>query len=360
MTFLDTSEREFESKRRALEEDAKERRRVVARAAELKLAAEQEVARREITKFWRNVVIAVALTALAALGFAFWRVSVDRDSALHARDEAETARRRAEAALKEAAEANVAVTRTIDTQKAIFSAASPELQRQIEDLQAKVGAKPLVYVQYASSRQAEFAAQLQSKLNAADYSAPGTEQVTAAPARNEVRYFRKEDESAARELAARLRDWGVTDVNVKLVQGYEARTQVRQFEVWLATDEIDRLFQSLTAASQADRQDAGQTLQTRYAASPAAIAAALKLLSPESVLKLSVDGRINILYYLTRTDPDAWNAALVQQARDGLHWLADQEKTGLQIGSQTRAEIQRLKSLLERVPGSGQPTKKAS
>ena len=122
--------------------------------------------------------------------------------------------------------------------------------------------------------------------------------------------------------------WGVSDVRVKFVHGYASQTQIRQFEIWLArpNDDLDRLFQSLISATKDERVAAAQTLQTKYASSPAAIALALGLLAPDRIDALSADGRMNLLYFLTRTAPAAWSPSLELLARERLAWAAAQEK----------------------------------
>jgi hypothetical protein len=185
------------------------------------------------------------------------------------------------------------------------------------------------------------------------------EKVSTVPTATELRYFRKEDESAANELADLLRQWGLLgSVKVKLMPGYESRTQLRQFEIWLARPDngnIARLFQSLNAEAKDERLAAGQTLQSKYTSSPVAITEALAMFGPDRINDLSAAGRINVLYFLSRTSPRAWTPELERLGREV---VARIEKAGSKLGDQTRAELKRFVTFLDTI-GAGETTPQA-
>jgi hypothetical protein len=166
------------------------------------------------------------------------------------------------------------------------------------------------------------------------------------PSRSELRYFRDDDAAAADDLAKLLRLWNWGSLRLQLVKGYESHSRLRQFEIWLArpdAGEIRRLFQQLNADTADERKAAGQKLQDDYTASTLAVAEGLKRLSVEQLSALSASGRINVLYFLTRTAPLAWDAALEAAGRETIARL------GRDAGQQTDAELQRLARLLDGV-----------
>ena len=187
---------------------------------------------------------------------------------------------------------------------------------------------------------------LRASLAQTAYSAPGIEQVRVVPSRSELRYFRQADAAAAGDLSKLFERWNWSSLQLRLVQGYESRSGLRQFEIWLARPdaaEIARLLQQLNAASADDRKAAGQRLQDDYTASTLAVTEALKQLAAERLSALSPSGRINMLYFLTRTAPLACDAGLETIGRETVARLRRD------AGQQTAAELQRLARLLDAV-----------
>lgn len=140
--------------------------------------------------------------------------------------------------------------------------------------------------------------------------------------------------------------------------GYESRAKLRQFEIWLARPDngnIAALFQSLNAEAKDERLAAGRTLQSKYTSSPAAITEALAVFDPDRINNLSADGRINVLYFLSRTSPRAWTPELERLGREVLARIEEREKAGVTLGEQTRAELKRFVAVLEAV-GAGETT----
>jgi hypothetical protein len=155
----------------------------------------------------------------------------------------------------------------------------PAVRERVE--QALVN-KSLVSLHFADASQQATMERLKASLAKTVYSAPGIEQVRVVPSRSELRYFRAADAAAAGDLSKLLDRWNWGSRQLRLVEGYESKSQLRQFEIWLArpdTAEIGRLFQQLNAASADDRKFAGQRLQDAYTASTLAVTEALKQLA---------------------------------------------------------------------------------
>lgn len=217
----------------------------------------------------------------------------------------------------------------------------------------------LVYVQYADPTQREQVGELRGRLQQANYVVPAAEQVRSAPARNEVRYFRQDDADAARRLANIVDGWNMGGFELRLVKGYEDRVRTRQLEVWLARPDdsaLRALVQRMNASTPEERKPAVAQLTKSYAASPAAIGEVLALFDRDSINALTAEGRINALYFLTRTAPSAWTAELERRGREVVALLQSRERAGLaRMGNETRAELQRLETLLGSVRAGQAP-----
>lgn len=341
------------------------REREQARRAEAERLAEearrrQQEARHRLNLRWLSLVLVLLLTGLPALYLMYREAKSQAAEALVERDNARAEAARAKAAYAAFVAERVKVEEARATQRRLedveqrqaqviaeVAQTAPELRTKIEQA---IDSKPLVYLQYADDRQKEMAEALRKRLGEAGYAAPGTEKVRAVPATTELRYFRQTDQPAAQELADKLLQWKVGSVMVKFVPGYASRSQLRQFELWYArpdSGDVGRLVQSLDAEVKEERLAAGQALQSGYRASPEAIAAALAMLSPERINSLSVNGRINVLYFLSRTSPGAWSPELARRGRLFATQALAQEKTGVKLGEQTRAELSRFLAVLD-------------
>ena len=322
----------------------------LALAAEVKAEAErrQEQARlhaqQRRTRLMLGVVLPVVALLSAALAASIW---LYRD--------ADRQRQRAEAAMGQAQQADMerrraeAVQHVQERAYAEATRDAPELWKRV---QQAVQSQSLVYLQYADPAQRAAVERLRTQLAQAGYAAPGSERVGAVPAQSELRYFRQDDAPQAEKLARQLQDWGWGVLKPRLVAGYDAQS-LRQLEIWLArTDaaEAARLVQQLNAPTPEERKAAGQVLQNRYTASSAAIAQALALFEPGRIDTLSAEGRINALYFLSRTAPLAWDAALEARGREVLARV----RARANAGPATTAELNRLERLLDAVR-AGQP-----
>ena len=350
LDFLQRSQSAFEQETRVEAERREEQARI------------QQQQRR-----WRYVLfvmlpVILVLAGVSMTAIIFWNDAVlAKEEAVLAKDEADSAKLKAldaeKIALKALEEVKEEQAKALNASRAkqlqadVYAdavRATPALGNAIAKAQQAVQSKALVYLQYADPGQKVMMARLAGQLDRAGYVAPGSELVRVAPARPDLRYFRKGDADDAMALAEMLKRWNFGPLRPVLVEGYGAQTKQRQFEIWLARPdaaEIDRLLQQINAPGADERKAAGQQLQDRYIASPTAIAAALALLRPERVGALSVNGRINVLYFLTRTAPLAWDPAWADSARE----IAERVLAQGNAGDQTKAELERLIRLLDAV-----------
>ena len=297
---------------------------------------------------WIAISLIGGLAAVAAVLLLFYLEADKAQSVAKAalgqvkesRKDADKARAQLESALN--------VLRGQSDWKAVYQEAvrtAPEVRRTVEQA---VQSRSLTYLQYSDPGQKALVERLRLHLETAGYAAPGSEQVAAAPSRSELRYFREADAGDAAALAELLARWNWGAIKPGFVKGYEARTRPRQIEIWLARPdaaEIGRLLQQINAATPEQRKAAGQQLQDRYTASPLAIAETLALLGPKNFDSLSASGRINALYFLTRTAPLAWDPALVADGREVVEII----RSRADVGAQTGGELDRLARLLELV-----------
>jgi hypothetical protein len=99
----------------------------------------------------------------------------------------------------------------------------------------------------------------------------------------------------------------------------------------------------LNDASESVRKGAGGRLARDHLANPLAIGLVLGLLSEESLPKLSASGRINALYFLSRSESSAWSAEHKMLARQAIQRIRTRAAGGsAAIGSQTAEELARL------------------
>lgn len=335
LEFLDHSQRAFDEETQAEAAQREHRARMMKR---------------------RSWILGALLLAAALSLVGYWW-SQARSATSRAYDEAvkaataEKEARNAESATRSALTMANSAQRQLDVVYRAAESNTPDLRavvQQAQQVEQAMQSKSLVYLQYADASQKEIMARLAAQLGKAGYSTPGSELVRVAPARSDLRYFRKDDADDAATLAELLKRWNFGSLRPVLVKGYGAQLKQRQFEIWLARPdpaEIERLLGQLDASGSDERKAAGQQLQDFYTASPQAIAAALALLRPERIDALSVNGRINLLYFLTRTAPLAWDPAWAAGAREAVERMLARSN----VGEQTRAELKRALRLLDAV-----------
>ncbi|HJQ71351.1 MAG TPA: ATP-binding protein [Blastocatellia bacterium] len=94
--------------------------------------------------------------------------------------------------------------------------------------------KPRIYIRFNDDSQKDKAYSAAAKLRAADYLVPKLQRVKSGPHRNELRYYREDEEALARQIKDVLESSGVEEVGIEHVQGYENSTMIRpkHFELW--------------------------------------------------------------------------------------------------------------------------------
>ncbi len=365
-----------EQARALAEREAEAERQRAAMQAEAE--ARQSELRKLLNKRWRLWVLPLGLVAAVALVWQYQRVRTEAALAL---EQAANARQQMELALQQArnnaelaqaakaaqlqAEQSNAAYRRLEAQQ---QAAAPQLPytdpkpttRPVPAPPPAQAGAALVYLQFADAAQRPEVERLRGQLVQAGYKAPGAEQVGQVPSQTELRYFRQGDAKDAQALVADLQRWGLSGVQPRYAPGYAASAQRQQFELWLArpaaSAELARLVQDLDSPDKARRLAAGQALQTRWLASAEAIAAVLAMFDDDRIASLSETGRLNALYYLTRTVLTAWTPALAQTARVAVARIAAREKAGVAVGAQTRAELDRLNAVLDAAQAAGKTT----
>jgi hypothetical protein len=349
LAFVQESQKAFE---------AEERAEAARQAKETRDLAERRRVR--LLLLVAFPVIGVLLMLISAMVYYYRHATVESARANDAATQAEQARAKAEEALAAERRAIGAQQAQAQAYALATSKAPVMLKSRIE---RAIREKTLVYLQFADPEQRSLAERLRKALEQERYSTPGVEQVGSVPARTELRYFREDaDADAVTELAALLRRWNFGTLTPRLIKGYEKQAQLRQFEIWLARpdpEEVRRLVQQLDSTDKATRLAAGQALQDRYTASPLAITEALAALGADRIGKLSETGRLNILFFLSRTAPLAWTPPLEATAREMLAAVHARANAGAKIGEQTRAELHRLDGLLDAVE-QGKPAAPAS
>ncbi len=348
MAFLDTSRVAFETNQVAEQarRDAEAAAKAERERADLQAQAEADkrVTLKHVNRKWMRWMVPLGLMAivwLVGLVFAIRaETAVAEAKAVQAAAQMELAIEQARLADSARKQLEAEQTPVVQTRKGAPTAAATD--------------KATMYLQFADPGQRALVERLRVHLAQSGYKVPPGEQVAAVPSRNELRYFRPDSADAARSLVAELHGWEVADVQTRYVAGYPEVAQRQQFELWLArpTTELRGLVQDLDSPDKNRRLAAGQELQNRWQASPDAISKVLGLLEPGQIEQLSDNGRINALYYMTRTALTAWTPALAQRGRSALARINEREKTGKAVGAQTRAEMVRLAALLDGVEAS--------
>lgn len=329
LTFLDESKRAFDEETRVEAEHRAEAARMQLVKRRIRLGA-----------LWGVILLVVAAVVYSLYQDAEKAAANAEKAAANAEEAAAKAEKAAAKAELERKEGDARVAK----QEAAIAQLTPELRSKIEE---SVKDRSLVYLQYAEPDQKALAERLSRQMTKAGFAAPGAEQVKAVPARTDLRYFREEDSNVAGELASLLASWNWGSLKPRLVKGFEGKAKPRQLEIWLArpdTAEIERLVTTLNSTDKDERLRAGQALQDRYTASPHAISVTLDLFRQDRINALSNEGRVNALYFLTRTAPLAWDATLEETAREVLARFQLSYKSG-----DTTDELKRLASLLDAV-----------
>jgi hypothetical protein len=342
MALIDTSLATFE----------RERDEAAQRSAEQ--AALQSQIRRTRRLRLAALVATVAVSVVAIVfAFLFQRALEAERVAKRERSEARASEAVALRAKAEAEEAVVRARRWAD-QRDEAQSRLDEAIRVVPGLAKAIDARPpgqaIVYLQTPAGQGRDQALALQKQLQQAGYQAPGIESVSVSPRAFELRYFREEEKSAAQKLAEEIRLWKLGEPRVVLVRGFETRSRLQQFEVWFpliagsAADTLVTLIGQIDSAAADERKAALAILVRDYRTSASAVAQVVALYAADRVNALSPNGRVNGLYFLASTSPEAWSRDSVRAARDALTRVS---QAG--AGPDTRAQLEKLGALLDSV-----------
>ena len=206
-------------------------------------------------------------------------------------------------------------------------------------------AKPRVYIQIRPGADATRLDALKRALAQAGFDVPKEQVLDTGPTANELRYFRKDDRAMAEKAAQVLKQAGNLVAHPEYVSGLEESRTVRRqhLELWLApAGALHALVKDLDHSAEEVRKSAGAQLAREHRSNPEAITLVLATLSEESLATLTANGRVNALYFLTRSNPRAWTDDHKRAATDLIGRIRDREQSGVAIGTQTANELQRL------------------
>ncbi len=317
-----------------------------ARDREVKARAEAERAAKRRRRRLTAVTVSLLLVSIVGYGLITYFRAQQRRQAVEA--QAAIAVEQAQAAQAEALYAQTqkalvdAQTEVVQAKAA--NAAPPRPPIGVNPSPAQVA--PRLYIQVLSQAELSRARSLAPPIEQAGFVVPPPEVVSTGPSGNEVRYFRTAERPKADQIVDLLTKAGVASTLAVYVQGYEDSRRISpgHFELWLApADLLPALVRQLNDQGSDVRRGAGARLARDHRANPAAIQLALDTLSAQNLPSLSSDGRINVLYFLGRSDRKAWSDEQVKAGREAISRIRNNRTA---IGPQTADELQRLQQLL--------------
>ena len=210
-------------------------------------------------------------------------------------------------------------------------------------------AKPRIYIQIRNRAEASRLGKIKSALVSAGFPVPPEQVLDTGPSANELRYFRRDDRGVAEEAQRALTKAGVTPTKVSYVPGLEGSRGTRRnhLELWLApADALQTLVRQLDHASEDVRKAAGARLARDHRANPAAISLVLETLSEKSLASLTANGRINALFFLTRSDASAWTPDHKSLAVAAIDRIRGAGQGAVAVGRQTSDQLTALEQKL--------------
>lgn len=337
LQFLQHSQQAFDNEMRSEQAEGAERDR---------LQRQERRTRRLLVA--AAVLGTVMVVVFSAMGWLYRDATRERVRANTEAARSAQAEREARSAQAGAETALLAARRAADSQgwqQQVYSNALSGKKELQQEIRRAVQDRRAVYLQYADPEQRRAVEALRPHLNRAGWSVPGSERVQSAPTNAQIRYFRDTDAEEARSLSALFKRWGWGVVRPEFVKSDGAQSQISQFEIWLARPnpaELARLLKAIDSPVKDDRLKALQALVDGHGASPAAIEAAIGMASAANLEKLSTPGRFNLLYFLARTAPLAWDDKLAARAQETLARV----RTRSEVGKDSLEEIARMERLL--------------
>ena len=211
--------------------------------------------------------------------------------------------------------------------------------------------KQRVYIQVRTQADANRLDDVKKALLQAGLAVPPVQILDTGPSANELRYFRRDGQASAESALRALKQAGLGNTRLAYVPGFEDSGSARRnhLELWLApAGALHTLVRHLDHAAEEVRKAAGARLARDHAANPEAIGLVLETLSEQSLRTLTANGRVNALYFLTRSHPAAWTDDHKRIAKEAIARMRAREQAG-GVGPQTDAELRRLE---QRILGS--------
>lgn len=113
----------------------------------------------------------------------------------------------------------------------------------------------------------------------------------------------------------------------------------------IENEPIALLVAQMNASTATARKSAVAKLERDYKSSAQAISLVLDIFDQSRINNLSLSGVINGLYFLSSTDPDAWDKQSIQTANNLVAFY--QAKS---LGPQTQASLNTFKAFLQKIP----------
>jgi hypothetical protein len=149
----------------------------------------------------------------------------------------------------------------------------------------------------------------------------------------------KQRELAALEKRASAKGQAAGDLRAVISSAQRSLAATR---TGIETDRLAVLVRQLNDPAVDVRKAAGERLSREFRANPLAIGMVLDSLQPGKIDDLSAEGRINVLYFLNRSDLNAWTPEQKRTARDTVTRIRARGASGIAIGAQTRRELDML------------------
>lgn len=289
---------------------------------------------------WGTAVVLVALAA----GALSWYLDLQREVFERAQREAEAQAQSLEGTAQQALSA--------------ADVSTAELQRLQSTLAVRntppapgAGAstlRPRVYIQVRSREQADSLEVLKARLEEARLVVPPVQVLNTGPSGNELRFFRRDEESEAERALAAVQQAGLS-VRLVYVSGFEESTAIRRnhFELWLApADALAALVRQLDDSNEEIRKAAAGHLARDHRSNPDAIRLVLDTLSEAKLPALTATGRLNALLFLNRSDLGAWDEEHKALAREAIARIRRRAGQGVAVGAQTENELRELEKRL--------------
>ena len=308
------------------------------------LDASRAAARRRVLR--RRVLAGATLLVLLGIGaWATYRVLqrqwAETAAELAAKREVEAAERLAEDQ-RAASEQELLRLQTQLVQASAGSAPPPP------PASATTAPVPRVYIQVRSQGDLARAREIAQALRTAGISVPPAQVLDTGPSANEVRFYREGDRAKAEEIARAVERSGEEMTRVSYLAGFENSTKIREddFELWLAPGNVlSTLVQQLNDPADNVRKTAGGRLARDHRANPDAIDLVLGTLSGGKLRSLSSDGRINALYFLSRSELSTWTDKQRKQALEAIERIR-KGYGDAPVGEQTNQALDALEQKL--------------